>query len=203
MAITRNIEQALSAFRRRGGTLRTIEALGAGIHPATLYQLAADGQLVRLTRGLYRLASAEEFSNPDLVVVASKAPSSVVCLVSALAFYEITTQVPRAVQLAVPRGKYAALRLKSPPVQVFRFDPTTFDAGIESHAIDRADIHVYCVARTLVDCFKFRNRIGLDVAVEALRFARSRKRVTNHEILRYAKMLRQERVLGPYLEAVP
>ena len=203
MASTRNIEQALSAFRQRGGTLRTGEALGAGIHPATLYQLAADGQLVRLTRGLYRLASAEEFSNPDLVVVAAKAPSSVVCLVSALAFHELTTQVPPAVQMAVPRGKYAALRLKSPPVQVFRFDPATFDAGIETHAIDGADIRIYSVARTLVDCFKFRNRIGLDVAVEALRFARSRKRVTNHEILRYAKLLRQERVMGPYLEAVP
>ncbi|MCX7055899.1 MAG: type IV toxin-antitoxin system AbiEi family antitoxin domain-containing protein [Proteobacteria bacterium] len=203
MARTRNIEQALTAFRQRGGTLRTGEALGAGIHPATLYQLAAHGQLVRLTRGLYRLASAEEFSNPDLAVVAAKAPSAVVCLVSALAFHELTTQVPREVQLAVPRGKYAALRLKSPPVAVYRFDKTTFDAGIESHTVDGADIRVYNVARTLVDCFKFRNKIGLDVAVEALRFARSRRQVTNREILSYAKLLRQERVMGPYLEAVP
>ena len=86
---------------------------------------------------------------------------------------------------------------------MYRFDSTTFDAGVETHAIDVVQIRVYSVARTLVDCFKFRNRIGLDVAVEALRFARSRKRVTNQEILRYAKLLRQERVMGPYLEAVP
>ena len=111
MTRTRNVEQALAAFQQRGGTLRTGDALSAGIHPATLYRLAADGRLVRLTRGLYRLASSEEFSNPDLAVVAVKAPNAVVCLVSALAFHELTTQVPRVVQLAVPRGKYAALGL--------------------------------------------------------------------------------------------
>ncbi len=203
MARTRNIEQALAAFQKRGGTLRTGEALGAGIHPATLYMLAADGQVVRLTRGLYRLASAEEFSNPDLTVVAVKAPNAVVCLVSALAFHELTTQVPRAVQLAVPRGKYAALRLRSPPVSVYRFDPGTFDEGIESYTADGVTIRVYGVDRTLVDCFKHRNKIGLDVAVEALRLARARKRVTNREILRYAKLLRQTKVMGPYLEALP
>lgn len=203
MARTRNIEQALAAFQKRGGTLRTGEALGAGIHPATLYMLAADGQVVRLTRGLYRLASAEEFSNPDLTVVAAKAPNAVVCLISALAFHELTTQVPRAVQLAVPRGRYAALRLRSPPVSVYRFDPGTFDEGIESRTADGVTIRVYGVARTLVDCFKHRNKIGLDVAVEALRLARARKRVTNREILRYAQLLRQTKVMGPYLEALP
>lgn len=203
MARTRNAAQALAAFRERGGTLRTGQALDAGIHPATLYRLAAEGQVTRLTRGLYRLASAEEFSDPDLAVVAAKAPDAVVCLVSALAFHELTTQVPRTVQLAVPRGNYAALRLRSPPVTVYRFDPITFDEGIESHSVDGMVIRVYCVARTLVDCFKYRNKIGLDVAVEALRLARTRKRVTNQEILQFARLLRQERVMGPYLEAVP
>lgn len=203
MTSTRNIEHALATFREGGGTLRTGEVLSAGIHPATLYRLVAEGQLIRLTRGLYRLASAEEFSQPDLAVVAVKAPNAVVCLISALSFHELTTQVPRAVHLAVPRGKYAALRLRSPPVAVHRFDPATFDEGVEAHRLDGTVIRVYGVARTLVDCFKYRNKIGLDVAVEALRFARSRKRVTNQEILRFAKLLRQERVMDPYLEAVP
>ena len=202
MARTRNVDQALALFRQRGGTLRTGDALSAGVHPATLYRLAADGQLVRLVRGLYRLAAAEEFSNPDLAVVAVKAPNAVVCLVSALAYHGITTQVPRAVQLAVPRGNYAALRLKSPPVSIYRFDRATFDEDIEVHQVDGGNIRIYGVARTLVDCFKYRNKIGLDVAVEALRFARTRKRITNREILRFAKLLRQERVMGPYLEAV-
>ena len=203
MARSRNIDQALAAFRERGGTLRTGEVLDAGIHPATLYRLVGEGQITRLARGLYRLASAVEFSEPDLAVVAVKAPNAVVCLVSALAFHELTTQVPHTVQLAVPRGKYAALRLRSPPVTVYRFDPATFGQGVETHELDGTVIRIYGVARTLVDCFKYRNKNGLDVAVEALRFARSRKQVTNQEILRFARLLRQERVMGPYLEAVP
>ena len=91
MARSRNIDQSLALFRERGGTLRTGEALAGGIHPATLYRLSASGQLVRLARGLYRLASAEESSNPDLAVVTARAPTAVVCLVSALAYHDLTT----------------------------------------------------------------------------------------------------------------
>jgi predicted transcriptional regulator of viral defense system len=173
-----------------------------GIHPAALYRLVEDGQLVRLTRGLYRLTSAHEFSNPDLAVVAAKAPDTVVCLISALAFHGITTQVPRVVHLAVPRGRYAGLRLRTPPVKIYRFDVPTFDQGIEVYAIDRVPVRIYSAARTLVDCFKYRNKLGLDVAIEALRFARARKRVSNREILQFARLLRQDRVMAPYLESV-
>ena len=170
--------RALAACQQWGGTLRTGDALSAGNHPATLYRLAADGRLVRLPRRHYRLASSEEFGNPDLAVVAVKAPNAVVCLVLALAFHKLTTQVSRVVQLAVPRGRYAALRLKLPPVTVYRFGPATFDEGIEAHALDGTVVRVYGIARTLIDCFKYRNKNGLDVAVEALRIARTRKRVT-------------------------
>ena len=145
---------------------------------------------------------AEEFSNPDLVLVAVKAPNAVICLISALSYHGITTQIPRIVNLAVPRGKYAGLRLRVPPVKVYRFDAATFEEGIEVHPVDGLQLRVYGVARTLVDCFKYRNKIGLDVAVEALRFARERKRVTNRDILGIARLLRQERVMSPHLEAV-
>jgi predicted transcriptional regulator of viral defense system len=199
---TRDIESALEAFRQHGGVLRTSQALTRGIHPAALYKLVEDGQLTRLARGLYRLSSAEEFSNPDLAVVAAKAPGAVVCLISALAFHGITTQVPRAVQLAVPRGRYAGLRLRTPPVKIYRFDVPTFDQGMELHKIDGGTVRIYRVARTLVDCFKYRNKLGLDVAIEALRFARARKRTSNREILHFARLLRQDRVMAPYLESV-
>jgi predicted transcriptional regulator of viral defense system len=199
---TRDIAAALNAFRRHGGLLRTGAALAAGIHPATLYRLAGEGQLIRVARGLYRLAETEEFSDPDLVVAALKAPGAVVCLISALAFHGITTQIPHAVHLAVPRGRYAALRLRASPVKVYRFDPATFEEGTEVHRIDGREVRIYGVARTLVDCFKYRNKIGLDVAVEALRLARARKRISNRAILPIARLLRQERVMGPYLEAV-
>lgn len=90
--------------------MRTADASAKGIHPEALYKLREEGQLTQLARGLYRLASAREFSNPDLAVVATKAPDAVVCLISALAFNDITTHVPRAVHIAVPRGRYAGLR---------------------------------------------------------------------------------------------
>jgi predicted transcriptional regulator of viral defense system len=202
MAQTRDIQSALESFRQYGGVMRTSQALMRGIHPAALYQLVEDGQLVRLARGLYRLTTAHEFSNPDLAVVAAKAPDAVVCLISALAFHGITTQVPRVVHLAVPRGRYAGLRLRTPPVKIYRFDVPTFGQGIEVHVIDRIPVRIYSAARTLVDCFKYRNKLGMDVAIEALRFARARKRVSNREILQFARLLRQDRVMAPYLESV-
>jgi len=202
MPQTRDHQSVLETFRKHGGVLRTGQALMRGIHPAALYDLVEAGQLTRLARGLYRLADAQEFSNPDLAVVATKAPDAVVCLISALSFHGITTQVPRAVYLAVPRGRYAGLRLRTPPVKIYRFDAASFDEGIEAHQIDGITVRIYSVARTLVDCFKYRNKLGLDIAIEALRFARARKRISNREILHFARLLRQVRVIGPYLESV-
>jgi predicted transcriptional regulator of viral defense system len=202
MPQTRDTQAALETFRQHGGVMKTGQALTEGIHPAALYRLVADGQLTRLARGLYRLTSSREFSNPDLAVVAAKAPDAVVCLISSLAFHGITTQVPRAVHLAVPRGRYAGLRLRTPPVKIYRFDVPTFNHGIEMHPIDGVPVRVYGVARTLVDCFKYRNKLGLDVAIEALRFTRARKRISNREILHFARLLRQDRVMAPYLESV-
>jgi predicted transcriptional regulator of viral defense system len=202
MRQTRDLQSVLETFRRHGGVLRTSQALMRGIHPAALYSLVEAGQLTRLARGLYRLADAQEFSNPDLAVVAAKAPDAVVCLISALSFHGITTQVPRAVYLAVPRGRYAGLRLRTPPVKIYRFDAVTSDQGIETHRIDGVTVRIYCVARTLVDCFKYRNKLGLDIAIEALRFARERKRISNRDIFHFARLLRQVQVISPYLESV-
>lgn len=202
MTQTRNLQSVLEIFRQNGSVLRTGQALTQGIHPAALYSLVESGQLMRLARGLYRLADAQEFSNPDLAVVAAKAPDAVVCLISALSFHGITTQVPRAVYLAVPRGRYAGLLLRTPPVKIYRFDAANFDQGIENHRIDGVTVRIYGVARTLVDCFKYRNKLGQDIAIEALRFARERKRISNREILYFARLLRQVRVIGPYLESV-
>ena len=202
MTQTRDLQSVLEIFRRHGGVLRTGQALRRGVHPAALYNLVVSGQISRLARGHYRLADANEFSNPDLAVAASTAPDAVVCLISALSFHGITTQVPRAVYLAVSRGRYAGLRLRTPALRIYRFDGTTFDQGIETHQIDGLAVRIYGVARTLVDCFKYRNKLGLDIAVEALRFARERKRTSNREILQFARLLRQVRVIGPYLESL-
>ena len=202
MSQTRNTTAALRTFRRHGGALRTKEALALGIHPATLYDLRDSGRLTELARGLFRLTDAKESESPDLAVVAARAPDAVLCLISALAFHNITTQIPAVIHLAVPRGSYHQLKLSPLPVQVYRFDPKTFTAGIETHDISGSPLKVYSVSRTVADCFKFRNKIGLDVALEALRLARERKKATNRELLHFARALRVEGAMQPYLQAL-
>jgi len=139
---------------------------------------------------------------PEDIYVLHCFPKKTGCLISALSFHGITTQVPRTVYLAVSRGRYAGLRLHTPPVKIYRFDAATFDQGIETHRVDGETVRIYSVARTLVDCFKYRNKLGLDIAIEALRFGRQRIRISNREILHFARLLRQVRVISPYLEGV-
>lgn len=198
---TRDLDTAIRAFRDEGGTLRTRDLIGRGVHTDALYALRDSGRIIELSRGLYRLAEMGEAEHPDLAVVAASAPNAAVCLISALAYHEITTQIPSSVHLAVPRGSYNRIKL-SVPVTVYRFDSRTFDDGLEPQRVGGMPLKVYSAARTVVDCFKFRNKIGLDVVVEALRLARQRKRVQNRELLRYARLLRVEKLMSPYLQAI-
>ena len=198
---TRDLDTALQAFHEKGGTLRTRDLIAFGVHTDALYALRDSGRIVELGRGLYRLAEASETDHPDLAVVAARAPNAAVCLISALSYHGITTQIPSSIHLAVPRGSYHGIKL-SMPVTVYRFDPKTFNEGIEMHPIGGMPLKIYSAARTVVDCFKFRNKVGLDVALEALRLARQRKRVQNRELLHYARLLRVERPMSPYLQAI-
>lgn len=198
---TRDLDSALRVFRDKGGTLRTRDLIAGGVHTDALYALRQSGQVVELGRGLYRLADVGEAEYPDLAVVAARTPNAAVCLISALSYHDITTQIPSTVHLAVPRDNYYRIKL-SIPVTVHRFDPKTFHEGLETHRIDAMPLKIYGVARTVVDCFKFRNKLGLDVALEALRMARQRKRVQNRELLRYARLLRVEKPISPYLQAI-
>jgi len=198
---TRDLDNALQVFRDRGGTLRTRDLIALGVHTDTVYTLRESGQVVELGRGLYRLAEVGEAEHPDLAVVAGRAPNAAVCLISALSYHGITTQIPSSVHLAVPRGSYHRVKL-SMPVTVYRFDPKTFNEGLEVHDLGGMPLKIYGVARTVVDCFKFRNKLGLDVALEALRFARQRKRVQNRELLQYARLLRVQEPMSSYLQAI-
>lgn len=198
---TRDIDFALRIFREKGGTLRTRDLIELGVHTDALYALRDSGRVIELGRGLYRLGSVSEAEHPDLVEVAARAPNAAVCLISALSYHGITTQIPSSVHLAVPRGSYHRIKL-SIPVTTYRFDSKTFKDGLETHRIGGMPLKVYGVARTVVDCFKFRNKIGLDVALEALRLARQRKGVQNRDLLRYARLLRVEKPMSPYLQAI-
>jgi len=194
-------ERAIIVFRNGGGVLRTAEALEAGVHPGTLYAMRDRGILERVSRGVYRLAEGMPLWNPDLVTVAARIPSGVICLISALSFHELTTQIPHEVYVALPKGAEEP-RLSYPPVRTFRFSGRAFTEGIETHDLDGVQIRIYGREKTLADCFKFRNRIGLDVAVEALRFYFEQGKVDLDGLLRLASVCRVAKVMRPYIEAM-
>lgn len=194
-------QRAEGVFRTRGGMMRMAEAVRAGVHRRTLYALRDAGVLEQLGRGLYRLSDAPPLAHPDLVAVARRAPRAVVCLVSALAFHDLTTQVPHEVYLAVPRDSEPP-RIDHPPVRVFRFGPRSFGEGVETHDLAGVPVRIYSREKTLADCFKFRNVVGLDTVIEALRRYREQGRVDVDALLRSARACRVERVMRPYLEAI-
>lgn len=194
------IHEAEDVFRRRGGVLRTREALAAGIHPRTLYAMRDDGLIEPLARGLYRLADLPPLGDPDLATVALKAPEGVVCLISALSFHDLTTQVPHQVDLALRRGRRPP-RIDHPPIRPFWFGERAFTEGVERYELDDITVRIYSPEKTLADCFKHRNKLGLDVAVEALRFYRERRRLDVEALLHFAEVCRVEKVMRPYLEA--
>ena len=192
--------RAVAIIKEMGGVIRTSEVLKAGIHPRTLYALRDSNILERISRGFYRLTDGPPLSNPDLVTVAAKIPQGVVCLISALSFHEMTTQIPHSISIALAPGRKVP-RLDYPAISVYRFSKASLAVGIEHHMIDSVAVKVYSPEKTLADCFKFRNKLGMDVVLEALKLYRTRDRFKVAELLEYARVCRVERVTKPYLEA--
>ena len=195
------IEKAIAAFKKHGGILRTAQAMRAGIHPATLYAMRDSGVLERVSRGVYRLAGGPPLGNPDLVTVATRVPGGVICLISALSFHELTTQIPHEVHVALPLGAEEP-RVDHPPLRTYRFSKRAFTEGVETHEIDGVKVRIYSPEKTIADCFKFRGKIGLDTAVEAVRYYRERQRIRVDQLMLYASICRVEKIIRPYLEAL-
>jgi len=195
------VQEAMRIFREHGGILRTSEALELGIHSRTLSAMRDSGELDRLARGLYRLADLPPLSNPDLVVVALKVPDGVICLVSALAFHDLTTEIPRSVDVALEKGSWRP-RLEHPPLRVFWFSGPAWHEGVDTYEVDGIPVRVTTPAKTVADMFKFRRRLGLDLAVEALKAYRYRDAFDVGELLHYARVCRVDRIITPYLEAL-
>jgi predicted transcriptional regulator of viral defense system len=198
---TQPYEHAVAIFRANGGMMRTADALRSGIHPRTLYALRDDGHLDQVRRGLYRLADAEPLAEHDLVVVAATYPRAVICLVSALAYHDITTEIPHAVAIALPKGAEQP-RLTFPPLDVYRFSGAAYEQGREQHEADGQILQVYSPEKTLADCFKFRQQLGMSVCQEALRLYRERKPIRVEELLHFADIFGVSRVMKPYLETI-
>jgi len=171
------------------------------IHPQQVSRLVEKGELVRVGRGRYVLAGNEHSENLGLALVAAAAPKAIVCLLSALQFHGIGTQSHREVWIAVAKNN-ARPRLDYPPVRVAVFSGAAFTFGVERHVIDGISVRVYSAAKTVADCFKFRNKVGLDVALEALREGLRAKRINRDSVWAAAKVCRVTSVIRPYLEAI-
>ncbi|MBU2626671.1 MAG: type IV toxin-antitoxin system AbiEi family antitoxin domain-containing protein [candidate division Zixibacteria bacterium] len=196
-------EDAIRILKKHGGVMRTSEAIEAGINRRTLYRMRDDGRLEVMSRGVYRLASAEPIGAPDIISVQKRIERGVICLISALHLHGITLQVPHYVYVAVNTRQITwPIRIDYPPTKIFRFLPNAFEPGKQTMKIDSHKIKVYSPEKTIADCFKHRNKIGLDVAVEALKLYKERKKVRVDKLMEYARVCRVEKVMKPYLEAI-
>jgi predicted transcriptional regulator of viral defense system len=195
------IDTAARIFERHDGVMRTSDALAARIHRRTLYWMRDAGQLEPLSRGVYHLTSHELPAKPDVAAVMRRAPKAVLCLVSALDFHEVGTQIPGEVQIALPRNVRPP-RIDYPRVRVFHMSPASLAAGVEERDADGVALRVFSVAKTVADCFKYRSSVGLDVAIEALQEVIHERRAAPGEIMEYARVDRVQNVIRPYLESL-
>jgi len=200
MATGTDLDRTLKLARRREG-VTTRELAQAGIHTQVLSRLVAGGKLERIARGLYRLPEHAITEHHGLAIAAAAVPHGVVCLLSALQYHGIGTQAPSEVWMAIDRrARRPALRY--PPLRIVRYTGAALTEGVESHQVEGRAVRVYNIPKTIADCFKYRNKIGLDVALEALREAWRARRFTMDELERCARLCRMQRVMGPYLEAL-
>lgn len=191
----------LKHFKKIGGLASYAAIIKAGFHNDTLQGLVSSGCIQKLDGPIYKLTELDDLENPDLVIAAIRVPKGVICLISSLAFYEVTDEIPRNVDLAIPRGTRGN-KIEHPPVKYHRFSHAAWKAGIETKRIGGQDVRIYSLAKTLADCFKFRNKIGADVARDALKTALNERKVSPNEIMKYAKICRVVNVIQPILESL-
>ncbi|MCK5654703.1 MAG: transcriptional regulator [Candidatus Aureabacteria bacterium] len=193
--------ELLNFLKKKGGLASYADLSKAGFNKNLLKTSLKCNRINRIDKGLYQLSEGMSFSNPDLVIISIKVPRGVVCLLSALAFHEATNEIPKYVDVAIPRGTHAN-KIKYPPVKFYRFASITWKPGIEEHKVGDHKIKVYSLARTIADCFKFRNRIGVNVARDALKIAVTEKGIEPKEIMHFAKICRVDKIIKPMLETM-
>ena len=193
-------QEALQIIRKLG-VVRPRDLEAHGIPRSRIYRLVKMGLVERQARGLYALRDHAPTAEHALAQVAKKVPKGVICLISALQFHELTTQLPHEIWVAIPEKARKPI-LEYPPVRFVRFSTPTLTQGVEVHSIEGVPVRITSVAKTLADCFKYRNKIGLDVVLQALREAWTKRQVTMDDIDRYARLCRVDRVMQPYLEAL-
>ena len=196
-----NVSQRIIELARIRLLLRATDVLPLGGTSSILIKLHQAGRLRRVARGVYSLPDREPMRYQDLAQVCQRIPKAVICLLSALQFHEIGTQLPRQVWIALPEGATTPAATY-PPIRIARLRGAAYSEGIETVISEGMPIRVYGVAKTITDCFKFRNKIGLDAALEAMKDAWRERKFTMSEATHYARINRVERVMHPYLEAM-
>jgi predicted transcriptional regulator of viral defense system len=190
---------AEALFQENKGTLRFSQAQKLGITGTTIARMTAAGLLIRVTRGVYRLASRPDLTYPDFVTVALRSPHAVICLISALHFHQLTTQIPHQVYIALPINRTKAPRTEYPPTRVVTLSTPAYSAGIETHTLDDVPVKIYSMEKTIADCFKFRRLVGNEVALEALKMFFAEHSPNIPMLLSYARLNRVEKIMRPYL----
>ncbi|MBX4963380.1 type IV toxin-antitoxin system AbiEi family antitoxin domain-containing protein [Rhizobium binae] len=183
------------------GIARFVELRNAGVTAATMSRMERDGEVLRLARGLYQLPDAQLDASHSLAEVAKRAPKAVICLVSALAFHSLTDQFPGQIWLAIGRKDWPP-KLEAPAVRIVRFTDSLLNDSVETHIIEGVPVRVFGIAKTIADCFRYRNKIGLSVAIEGLQEALRQRRATPGEIANQAERGGVGSVIRPYLEAL-
>ena len=197
---TASTEEILERVRQ-AGVLRPRDLEAAGIPGSYLARLAHRGLLTRTDRGLYTLPDADVGEHHSLAEVAKRVPRGIVCLLSALRYHGLTTQSPFEVWMAIGE-KDRRPKTAGQALRIVRFSGEALQAGVETHVIDGVPVSIYSPAKTVADCFKYRNKIGVDVAIEALRDCVEQRRCTVDELWRYARICRVSNVMRPYMESV-
>ncbi len=193
--------QKIMHYIREHGMVRPRDIEGIGLPREYLVRLHRQGKLNRSGRGIYTVPDANVTERHSYAEVAKRVPEAVVCLLSALAFHEITTQSPPSVWIALRKGARKPA-LTSPSLRIVRLSGPSLTEGIENHHVEAIPVRVYSAAKTVADCFKFRNKIGLDIAIEALKDCLRQKKASVNDIYRYAKICRVSNVIRPYMEAL-
>jgi len=201
MPLQGNSKTILDYFKEEGGIVRFSTILKAGYHPDSLKALEIKGKVNKIARGIYALSQHEIGPHPDLILASLQSPHGVICLLSALAFHEVTDEIPHRVNMSIPPSAHAN-RIKYPPVKFFRFASVAWETGIEEHIFNGHTIRIYNLPKTIADCFKFRNKIGMDVVRKALKTALAEKKAQPGDIMHYAGICRITNIIKPVLETL-
>ncbi len=201
MVVKNRYAFAIGVFKNNNGILRMSEAIRQGVPKYMIYSLLSKGVISREDRGLYLLNSDFQFSSPDFIKVGLLIPKAIICLTSALYFYRLTTQIPSSVYIALPIN-IRSPKIIFPPIEVVWLSSKIYFAGVDEQVLDGVKIKIYSPEKTITDCFKFRSKIGDDIAIEALKDYMKKYRPKIDKLIEYAKINRVEKLMRPYLETL-